>query len=134
VADDAELKLTFRLVPTDDQPADPAVLDDIIRLLRQAHATLPPDAPRVTRPADGFVAPDESHPGARALESKIKHRVEQDSAASQSLVDQRARIAQQPDGNRRLADEALAAAQRVVAAAQAAMFRGTIARLPDVDV
>ena len=130
MADEAELKLRFRLVPADDQPADPVVLDDIVRLIRQAVATAPNDVPHVSEPANGFRPPDVHHPTARGLEAKIKHRIEQASAASQADVEKRDQIAAEPDGAQRLAEQSLATAQKVVAAVQAAFIQRVAVRVP----
>jgi hypothetical protein len=131
VADEAELKLTLRLVPADDKPADPLVLDDIVRLILQAQAPLPAESPRVVPPTEGFRPAGDADRAARGLESKIKHRIEQDSAASQAAIEERARFAQEPDGKQKLAEKSLAAAQRVVSAVQAAILRRTTVRVPD---
>lgn len=122
--DDARLKLTFRLVPADGRPADPAVLDDIVRLIRQAVATAPKDAPRVAEPAEGFREPigDETR-DLRGLEARIETRIQQASAASQAAVEKRAELARQPDSREKLADEARVAAERVVAAVQRAVLQ-----------
>jgi hypothetical protein len=134
VADDAKLKLTFRLVPADDRPADPVVLDDIVRLIRQAAATAPKDVPKVTEPADGFRAPaDDEGRDVRGLESRIENRVQQASAASQGLVERRALTASQLDGQQMLAEQSLEAAERVIAAVQGALFRAVAVRVAATD-
>ena len=131
MADAAKLKLTFRLVPADGQPADPVVLDDIVRLIRQAAATAPKDAARVTEPADGFDEPSDNDKRAlQVLQSKIETRIDQSSAASQAAVAKRVQTASQPDGHQALADEALAAAEQVVAAAQRAIFQRVAVHVP----
>jgi hypothetical protein len=133
VADEAELKLTFRLVPADDQSANPVVLDDIVRLIRQATATAPKDVPHVAELADGFRAPDDNHPTVRGLETRIKHRIEQASAASQTNVEKRAQTATQRDASQKLAEESLIAAQKVVAAVQAALVQRVAVRVPETE-
>ena len=134
MADDAKLKLTFRLVPADDRLADPVVLDDIVRLIRQAAATAPKDTPKVTEPADGFRAPaDDEGRDLRGLESRIENRVQQASAASQAAVEKRAQTATQPDGQQQLAEESLLAAQQVVAAIQGARFRAVAVHVPETE-
>jgi len=133
VADDARLKLTFRLVPADDRPADPAVLDDIVRLIRQAFATVPKDAPAVAVPVGGFHEPtdDQERRAVRGLESRIENRIQEASAASQAAVEKRAETAARPDGRQQLADDALAAAERVVAVVQSALLRRVALRAPE---
>lgn len=132
MADDAKLKLTFRLVPADGRPADPVVLDDIVRLIRQAVATAPKEAPTVAAPADGFrePTPDEAQT-LRSLEAKIENRIQQASAASQKAVEQRAETALQPDGPEKLAAESLVAAQRVVSAVQRAILQRVAVTAPE---
>lgn len=130
--DDASLKLDLRLVPADDRPADPAVLDDIVRLIRQAVATTPRDAPAVGEPVGGFREPTaEETRNLRGLESKIKHRVEQASRESQAAAEKRAETAAQPDAGQKLAEESLRAAERLVAAVRRAILRGVAVRVPD---
>jgi hypothetical protein len=134
VADDARLKLTFRLVPADDRPADPAVLDDIVRLVRQAVATVPKDAPSVTVPSAGFHEPtDEEKREILGLESRIENRIQEASAASQAAVVKRAETAARPDGRQQLADDARAAAERVVAVVQSALLRRVALRVREQD-
>jgi len=132
VADDAELKIDFRLVPADGRPADPVVLDDIVRLILQAQATLPREAPSVAEPADGFRSPIDDDPVVRGLERKIKDRIEQDRAASQAAVETRAQTARLPEAAEKLAEESLRAAQRVLSAVQSAMLRRVAVRVPDL--
>jgi hypothetical protein len=129
VDSDAKLKLSLRLAPADDRPADPVVIDDIIRLIKQAVATVPKDSPAVTAPADGFHPPTGEE--LRELDTKTQHRIEQASAASRAAVEQRAETAAQPDGDQKLAAEALAAAERVVSAVQRAVLRNVAVRVPD---
>ena len=117
---DPARELALTLV-TADGPADPQVLDDIIRLIRQglATATTPP-VPAVgpTRPA----GPDEAD--VREAESQIKHRIAQDGTASELLVQRRATVAAQPDAAEKLAEEARLAADAVLSAVKAALMHG----------
>lgn len=134
MADDTQLKLTFRLVPADDRPAVPVVLDDIVRLINQAIATDAKDAPRVADPDDGFREPGpEERRGLRGLESRIENRIQESSAAAQATVEQRAQTASQPDGDQKLADEALAAAERIIAAVHRALLSKVAVRVPPAE-
>jgi hypothetical protein len=134
VEDDAKLRLDLRLVPADDRPADPVVLDDIVRLIRQAVVTAPEEAPKVTEPAEGFRQPSaDENRDLRSLESRIKNRIEQASAESQAVIEKRAETAKQPDGEPRLKDEALRAAEQVVSAVQRAILRGVAVRVPETE-
>lgn len=127
---DPRVKLDLRLSPADGEP-DPAVLDDLVRLIRQGLATVPTAAPRVAD-APGWRAPDPAEAaGVRGLETRAKHRIEQASAASQADADRRAALAAQPDSTPQLADEARAAAEQVVAAVQRAVLGGLAVRVPD---
>lgn len=132
MADDAKLKLTFRLVSADGRPADPVVLDDIVRLIRQAVATAPKDAPTVAAPTHGFREPpnEDDARTLRGLEAKIENRIQEASAASQKAVELRAGTAVQPDGPQKLAAESLAAAQRVVSAVQRAILQRVAVTAP----
>lgn len=125
--EDAKRKLDIRLVPAEGQP-DPALLDDLVRLIEQGVLTAPKQAPQVSTAGEFVAPPDNSQ---NALETKIKHRIEQASNASEADVAKRAEIAKQPDGEAKLAEEALAAAQGVVAAVQRAIIRGVTIRVPE---
>lgn len=126
----AELQLDLRLVPA-DAPPNPQVLDDIVRLIQQAIATLPKDAPQlvVERPLDSPAAAERTE--TNAAEAKIKHRIEQASRESQALVEKRAETAALPDGEQKLAEESLKAAQNVVSAIQRAILRGVAVSVPE---
>jgi hypothetical protein len=132
VDDSAILKLTCRLVPADDRPADPVVFDDIVRLINQAIATAAKDWPRVSEPAAGFQEPrDDEKRGLRSFESKIESRIQESSAASQAAIEKRAQTAIRSDGPRVLADESLETARQVVAAVQRAILRRVVVRVID---
>ena len=126
MADDARLKLDLRLSPAGEP--DPAVLDDLIRLIRQGVATVPPSAPKVADPGE-CRPPDPGELG--GLEQAVRSRIEQASAANQADVARRADLAAKPDAAPQLADEARAAAEQVVAAVQRAVLRGVAVRVPD---
>ncbi|HUR54126.1 MAG TPA: hypothetical protein VMZ71_08340 [Gemmataceae bacterium] len=128
--DVAEKQLDLRLVPAEGPP-DPQVLDDIIRLIKQAVVTLPKDAPQLA--AEGELRPPtpDEQPEVNAAEAKIKHRIEQASRESQAFVEKRAETAVQPDGEQKLAEESLKAARRVVSAVQRAILRGVAVRVPE---
>ena len=131
MADQAELRLSLRLVPVNGFP-NAVVFDDIVRLIRQGVATAPSEARRVEGGA--FRTPVESEhreQGLHNLESQVKHRIEQASANSESAVEQRKQLAQQPDGQQKLAEQSLLAAEQLVAAVQRAMLRGIAVRVPD---
>lgn len=129
MAELANLKLQLRLTPVEGEP-DAALLDDLIRLVKQAVAT--PPAPVTETPAGEFhPANDEEQKALAGLESKIKHRIEQASAESRQQVEQRAELVQQPDGEQKARDAALVAAQQVVSAVHRAMLRGVIVTTPD---
>lgn len=129
MSEDAKLKLDLRLVPAEGQP-DAALLDDLVRLIRQGIITAPPG---VTLPITGgeFSKPSGDDNSQNDLEAKVKHDVEQASNASQGAVEKRAEIAAQPDGDAKLSAEALEAAQAVVAAVQRAMIRGIAVAVPE---
>ncbi len=127
MAEDAKLKLEVRLVPAEGEP-NAALFDDLVRLIRQGAATVSNQAPPVST-AGEFVAPaDKSQ---NELEAKVRSRIEQASAASQADVAKRAEVAQQPDGESKLADEALEAAANVVAAVYRLLHHGVAVRVPD---
>lgn len=122
--DDAKLKLGFRLVPV-ARPADAVVLDDIVRLIRQAAATAPKQAAVVSEPAGGFREPTEDESRTlRGLEAKIENRIQEASGASQSAVEKRAVTGDQPDAS-------LKAAEALVGAVQRAIIRHVTVRVPD---
>ena len=123
--EDAKQKLDVRLVPAEGEP-DAALLDDLVRLVKQGALTAPPQAERAST-AGTFIAPPER----TALENKIISSIDQASRASEADVAKRAEVAKQPDGEAKLAEEALAAAQGVVAAVQRAVIRGVTVRVPE---
>ncbi len=127
MSEDAKQKLGIRLVPAEGEP-DAALLDDLVRLIKQGVVTAPKQAPQVSTAGEFVAPPDNSQ---NALETRIKHRIEQASNASEADVAKRAAIAQPPDGEQKLAEEALAASQNVVAAVQRAIIRGVTIRVPD---
>jgi hypothetical protein len=129
MAEDAKLKLDVRLVPAEGKP-DAALLDDLVRLIRQSVVTAPPQAEQPSTAGNFTAPPDNSQ---NALETKIKHRIAQASAESQAAVAKRAETAKQPDGEAKLAAEALEAAQQVVSAVQRAIIRGVAIRVPEPD-
>ncbi|MCE9567597.1 MAG: hypothetical protein K8U57_36820 [Planctomycetes bacterium] len=130
MTEDAKLKLNLRLVPADGTPADPTLLDDLIRLIRQGVVTSPP---AVTQANTGgqFRKPPVDDNSQNDLEAKVRHDIEQASEASQVAVQKRAETAKQPDGEAKLAAEALEAAREVVAAVQRAIIRGVTVSMPD---
>lgn len=127
MAEEAKQKLDLRLVPAEGE-SDAALLDDLVRLIKQGSATAPKQAPQVGTAGEFAAPPDNSQ---NALETRIKHRVEQASNASEADVAKRAEVAQRPDGEQKIAEEALAAAQNVVAAVQRAVLRGIAINAPD---
>src|SRR5207248_2375582 len=77
MTNDTDRKLELRLVPA-ESPANPQMLDDLIRLVRQGLATAPKDVPQVGD-GPGFRPPTEEERKATAdLGGRIKHRIEQD--------------------------------------------------------
>lgn len=129
MAELASLKLRFRLTPSEGEP-DAALLDDLIRLVKQAVAT-PPTAVIESVSGDFHPPTDDVRKALAGLDSQIKHRIEQASAESRQLVEQRAALVQQPDGEQKARDGALAAAQQVVSAVHRAMLRGVIVSTPE---
>lgn len=125
--EDAKLKLDIRLIPAEGTP-DAVLLDDLVRLIKQGVVTAPKQAPQISTAGEFVVPADNSQ---NALETRIKHRIEQASNASEADVAKRAEVAQQPDGEQKLAEEALAAAQDVVTAVQRAVLRGIAVKVPD---
>ena len=135
MADNAELKLTLRLVPVDGQLADPVVLNDIILLIRQAVATAPKDAPKIAEPTHGFrLTRQEEKPALQALESRIENRIQETSAKSRAAVEKRELTANQSDAKQQLAEDSLAAAANVVSAVQGALFRRVALRAVENDI
>lgn len=130
MSDAAERELGLRLVPA-DAPPDPQVLDDLIRLIKQGNVTAPKDVSRVVVETELRPPTTEEQSEVNAVEAKVKHYIEQASRDSQAAVDKRAETAALPDGEQKLAEESLAAAQAVVAAVQRAMIRGIAVRVPD---
>ncbi len=129
MSDDAKLKLDLRLVPAEGEP-DAALLDDLIRLIRQGIVTAPKDVPQANTAGEFHPPADNSQ---NALETKIKHRIEQASKASEAEVAKRAEVAKQPDGEAKLAAESLEAARGVVAAVQRAIIRGVAVHVPNPE-
>ncbi|MFO0848525.1 MAG: hypothetical protein U0871_08215 [Gemmataceae bacterium] len=129
MADNPDRKLTFNLVPA-SSVADPQVLDDLIRLVRQGLALPVTGTPAVATDTP-FRSPDQSE--ARSLsevEARVKHRIEQASRDSQADVDQRAELAKQPDASDKLAEESRRAAELVVSAVQRLMLHGIRPAVP----
>ncbi|MDY3553979.1 hypothetical protein R5W24_003093 [Gemmata sp. JC717] len=114
-------------MPAEGAP-DPVVLDDLVKLIRQGVATAPKQAPQMST-AGEFIAPSDG--SQNSLETQVRHRIEQASNASVADVAKRAETAKQPDGEAQLADEALAAAQEVVAAVQRMLLRGIVVQVPE---
>lgn len=127
MANDTAVALALQLVPVEGEP-DPQLLDDLIRLVKQAIVTFPQ---RVASPPAVRPATDEERLPLIGLESKIKHHIEQASAASRTLVEQRAALAQLPDAEAKLAKESRMKAQQVIAAVQRAMMKGIVVKIPD---
>lgn len=127
--EEAKLKLDVRLVPAEGEP-DPILLDDLVRLIKQGIITAPTQAPQVSTSGEFHVPPGNSQ---NALETRIKHRIAQASVESQAAVAKRAETAKQPDGEQKLAEESLAAAENVVAAVQRAMIRGIAVHIPNPE-
>jgi hypothetical protein len=127
MAEDAKLKLEVRLAPAEGEP-DAALFDDLVRLIRQGAATVSPQAPPVSA-AGEFVAPQDKSQA--ELEAKVCNRIEQASAASRADVEKRAAVAQQPDGEAKLAEQAVEAAANVVAAVHRLLHHGVAVRVPD---
>jgi hypothetical protein len=128
--DVAAHKFEIRLAPTEGE-ADPVLIDDILRLIRQAIATA---SPQVEVPAMNgeFTKPDEEEQQSlRQLDSSIKHRIEQASAESRTLVEARAAKAAQPVSEAEIAEESIDAAANLVSAVQRAMIRGLRITVPD---
>jgi hypothetical protein len=129
MAELASQKLQMRLTPAEGEP-DAALLDDVIRLVKQAVAT-PPATVSAAATGEFYPPTDEERKSLTGLESKIKHRIEQASAESRALVTQRAELLQQPDGEQKAREAALIAAQQVVSAVHRAMLRGVVVNTPE---
>lgn len=128
MSDEAQIQLTLRLTPADDKPADPLVFDDIVRLIRQAIATAPKQVPTVMAPSGGFRKPrGEGEQRSRGLETRIKHRIEQASAASEAAVEKRLEVGDEPN-------QSLEAAQQLISAVQRALLQSVVLRLPESPV
>jgi hypothetical protein len=126
---DPDRRLELRLVSA-ERPADPQVLDDLIRLIRQGLATAPRQVPQVS---DGtwFRRPtEEERKDLVEHESRIKHRIEQEPDSHDTLA-KRSELTAQPDHEQKLAEETRRAAEYVVAAVQRALNRGVAVRIPE---
>lgn len=140
MTEDVKFKLEARLVAGEIKPdavffdeherLDAALFDDLVRLIKQGVATVSPQAPPVSA-AGEFVEPQDK--SQNELEAKVHSRIEQASAASQADVAKRAEVARQPDGEAKLAEEAIEAAAGVVAAVQRLMHHGVAVRVPDAQ-
>ena len=128
MSDEAQIQLTLRFMPVDDKPADPLVFDDIVRLIRQAVLTAPKQVPTVKAPSEGFHKPrGEDEQRIRGLETRIKHRIEQATAASQAAVEKRLEVGDEPN-------QSLEAAQQLISAVQRALLQSVVLRLPESPV
>jgi hypothetical protein len=125
MAEDARLNLKLRLVPSRGEP-DAALFDDLVRLIKEGILIAPKDVPQVNATGDFHLPNDQSQ---AKLETGIRHRIDQASAASQSLVEKRKEVLAQPDGEAKLATESLEAAQGVVSAVQRAIIRGIVVQV-----
>lgn len=126
----ASLKLQFRLTPAEGEP-DSALLDDLIRIVKQAVVTAPSGTPEVPTGGEFRIPSEEEAKSLRGLESKIESRIQVASAESRRQVEQRAELVQQPDGDQKARDATLTAAQQVVSAVHRAMLRGVIVSVPE---
>lgn len=122
-------KLTMRLVPSEGDP-DAQVFDDLIRLVRQAVVTAPPQVGVPTATGEFRKAEHSEQSAVVEFDSKVKHRIEQASAASRPLVEARADKVAHPESESQLAEEALEAASSVITAVQRAMIRGLRVSVP----
>jgi hypothetical protein len=129
MVEDAKLKLELRLIPAEGKP-NPALFDDLIRLIQQGIVTAPKDVPQVNTSVEFHPPTDNSQ---NDLEAKIKHRIEQASADSRAAFEKRAEIALRPDAEAKLATECLETAQQVVAAVQRAIIRGVTVRVAESE-
>jgi hypothetical protein len=127
MAEDARLKLELRLVPAEGEP-NAALFDDLIRLIKQGIITAPKGVTQVNSSGEFHTPTNNSM---NDLEAKIKHRIEQASADSRSIVEKRAELVAQPDGEAKLAAESLEAAQGVISAVQRAIIRGVAVHIVD---
>ncbi len=126
--------LELRLVPADGAKPDYQVFDDIVRLIRQAHATASPQVPRVGS-GKGFRKPEGAEADETAkLVSQVQHDIEEASLKSQADVAKRAETAARPDAADALATEARTAAEQLIAAIDRALMRGVSIRPPDAEV
>lgn len=131
MADDPDRKLELRLVPADGVPADPQVLDDLIRLVRQGIATASKEYPQVSADTKFREPTEEERRDLSAVEGQIKHRIAQEQGRHEAAVVERAKIAAQPDAEQKLAAEARKAAELVVAAVQRALIQRVRVQVPD---
>ena len=130
MSQEADRKLFLQLVAA-ELPPDSVVLDDLIRLIRQALITAPVNSPQLAVPLS-FRKPDLDEKREHAsLEATIKHRIEQASEHSRPMVEARAQLASQPDSADKLAEQSRKAAERVIAAVQRAILRGVKVTIPD---
>ena len=130
MANEPEIELRLRLVPAEG-PADPQVIDDLIRLIRQGVATAPKQFPQISTDAELRDPTDDEKRDLSNVAAQVKHRIEQASEGSQEAVAKRNELAKQPDGEAKLREEALAAAEQVVAAVQRAILQGVLPRVPE---
>src|SRR5262249_43264968 len=122
MANEPEIELRLRLIPAEG-PADPQVIDDLIRLIQQGVVTAPTQAPQITGDANLREPTDDEKRDLSNIVVQVKHRIEQASKDSQEAVAKRNELAKQPDGEAKLREEALLAAEQVVAAVQRAILQ-----------
>ena len=121
--EDASRKLELRFGPENGKP-NSVIFDDIIRLVKQAVATMPNDAPHVATTGT-FRKPDDAEaPELQRVEDNIRERIERASAASEAAAKKREETGDQPE-------ESLKAARNVVSAVQRAILRGIAVRVPE---
>ena len=121
--EDANRKLELRFGPENGKP-NSVILDDIIRLVKQAVATMPNDASHVATTGT-FRKPDDAEaPELQRVEANIRERIERASEASRAATEKRAETGDQPE-------ESLKAARNVVSAVQRAILRGIAVRVPE---
>ena len=130
MANEPEIELRLRLVPAEG-PADPQVIDDLIRLIQQGVATAPKQAPLIATDTELHEPTEDQKRDLSNVVVQVKHRIEQASNDSQEAVAKRNELAKQPDGEAKLREEALAAAEQVVAAVQRAILQGVLPRVPE---
>lgn len=128
MAEPATMKLEFRLAPSSGEP-NAEVLDDLVKLVRQAVATAPPDSPEIRVDAEFRPAEGEERNLVRII-GQIDLAA---AAVSPKLIDQREATSSQPNGAEKLATEATRAAEAVVAAVQRARLRGVIVTVPSAE-